>query len=132
MLSRYLGHGRWERVRGLHRRSVGDLGTADRRGASARQDAAEGSQTDHLGDLLAAPERGEVAQHPGRAGPWWLAAQLFIRWSKQGVWERLLELVQQRGPALGMTFLDGTGIRAHQKAAGAEKILWGIGRPSAG
>ncbi len=46
---------------------------------------------------------------------------MFIRWSKQGVWERLLDLVQQRGIALGMTFIDGTNIRAHQKAAGAEK-----------
>ena len=47
---------------------------------------------------------------------------MFLRWAKQGVWERLLELVQQRGGiALGMTFLDGTSIRAHQKAAGAKK-----------
>ena len=58
---------------------------------------------------------------PSELGPWWLAAQLFIRWSKHGVWERLLELVQQRGVALGMTFIDGTTIRAHQKAVGAEK-----------
>ncbi len=58
---------------------------------------------------------------PSDLGPWWLAAQLFIRWSKRGVWERLLDLVQQRGVALGMTFIDGTTIRAHQKAAGAEK-----------
>jgi transposase len=58
---------------------------------------------------------------PAELGPWWLAAQLFIRWAKAGIWERLLELVQQRGVALGMTFLDGTTIRAHHKAAGAEK-----------
>jgi transposase len=58
---------------------------------------------------------------PAELGPWWLAAQLFLRWAEQGVWERLLELVQQRGIALGMTFLDGTNIRAHQKAAGAKK-----------
>ncbi len=58
---------------------------------------------------------------PAELGPWWLAAQLFIRWSRQGVWERLLDRVQQRGVALGMTFLDGTSIRAHHKAAGAEK-----------
>lgn len=58
---------------------------------------------------------------PAELGPWWLAAQLFIRWSKQGVWERLLDLAQQRGLALGMAFLDGTNIRAHHKAAGAEK-----------
>jgi len=58
---------------------------------------------------------------PTELGPWWLAAQLFIRWAKAGVWERLLALVQQQGVALGMTFLDGTNIRAHHKAAGAEK-----------
>jgi transposase len=58
---------------------------------------------------------------PAELGPWWLAAQLFIRWSKRGVWERLLDLAQQRGIALGMAFIDGTTIRAHQKAAGAEK-----------
>ena len=58
---------------------------------------------------------------PTELGPWWLAAQLFIRWAKQGVWERLLDLVQQHDIALGLTFLDGTNIRAHHKAAGAQK-----------
>ena len=58
---------------------------------------------------------------PAELGPWWRAAQLFNRWAKHGVWERLLELVQQRGVALGMSFLDGTSIRAHHKAAGAQK-----------
>jgi hypothetical protein len=46
---------------------------------------------------------------------------LFIRWAKRGVWERLLDLAQQHDIALGMTFIDGTNIRAHHKAAGAEK-----------
>ena len=59
---------------------------------------------------------------PPHLGPWWMAAQTFIRWSHHGVWERLLELAQQReGLKLGMAFLDGTTIRAHQKAAGAAK-----------
>jgi transposase len=40
--------------------------------------------------------------------PWWRAAQTFIRWSHLGVWERLLERVQERGVDLGMAFLDGT------------------------
>ena len=48
-----------------------------------------------------------------------VAAQIFIRWSRLGVWERLLVLAQERGVQLGMTFLDGTSVRAHQKAAGA-------------
>lgn len=56
---------------------------------------------------------------PAELGPWWMAAQTFIRWSRLGVWERLLTLTRERGVQLGMTFLDGTNIRAHQKAAGA-------------
>jgi hypothetical protein len=45
--------------------------------------------------------------------------QTFIRWARLGVWEKLLAQAQERGLALGITFLDGTNIRAHQKAAGA-------------
>ena len=58
---------------------------------------------------------------PAELGPWWRAAQTFIRWAKLGVWGRLLARAQEGGVALGMTFLDGTTIRAHQKAAGAAK-----------
>src|SRR3954466_15843165 len=49
------------------------------------------------------------------------AAPAFIRWAHLGVWERLLLLAQERGVQLGMTFLDGPSIRAHQKAAGAAR-----------
>ena len=58
---------------------------------------------------------------PAEYGPWWMAAQTFIRWRRHGVWERLLNLVQEKGLRLGMAFLDGSNIRAHQKAAGAAK-----------
>ena len=58
---------------------------------------------------------------PAELGPWSRADQMFIRWARLGVWERLLHLAQERGVQLGMTFLDGTSIRAHPKAAGAEK-----------
>jgi transposase len=59
---------------------------------------------------------------PKSLGPWWMAAQTFIRWAKLAVWERLHRLAQERrGLELGMVFLDGTVIRAHQKAAGARK-----------
>src|SRR6476659_3075733 len=54
-------------------------------------------------------------------GHWWMAAQIFIRWARLGVWARLLLLVQERGVQLGMTFLDGTSVRAHHKAAGAAR-----------
>jgi transposase len=58
---------------------------------------------------------------PSELGPCWRAAQTFIRWARLGVWERLLNLVQERGIQLGMTFLDGTSVRAHQKPAGARR-----------
>jgi transposase len=58
---------------------------------------------------------------PDGLGPWWMAAQTFIRWTRLGVWEQLLDLAQARGVELGLTFLDGTNIRAHAKAAGASK-----------
>ena len=58
---------------------------------------------------------------PAELGPWSRAAQTFIRWARLGVWERLLALAQEQGVELGMTFLDGTSIRAHQKAAGARR-----------
>src|ERR687884_1098162 len=58
---------------------------------------------------------------PAALGPWSRAAQTFIRWARLGVWERLLLLAQERRVELGMTFLDGTSIRAHQKAAGATR-----------
>ena len=58
---------------------------------------------------------------PAELGPWWKAAQIFIRWARLGVWDRLLDMAQKRGIELGMVFLDGTNIRAHAKAAGAAK-----------
>jgi transposase len=60
---------------------------------------------------------------PAELGPWWMAAQCFNRWFHLGVWERLLNLAQERagGVDLGIAFLDGTSIRAHAKAAGAAK-----------
>jgi transposase len=58
---------------------------------------------------------------PAELGPWWKAAQIFIRWARLGVWNRLLAMAQGRGVELGMAFLDGTSIRAHAKAAGASK-----------
>ena len=58
---------------------------------------------------------------PEELGPWWRAAQIFIRWARAGIGERLLTLVQECGIRLGMVFLDGTSVRARQKAAGAPR-----------
>lgn len=41
--------------------------------------------------------------------------------SQRRGWEKLLALVQEGGVTLHMVFLDGTNIRAHQKAAGASR-----------
>ncbi|CAO4144761.1 hypothetical protein LPLAFNJD_LOCUS1773 [Methylorubrum aminovorans] len=60
---------------------------------------------------------------PEDLGPWCQAAQIFIRWARAGVWERLLDRMQERGVALGMVFLDGSNVRGHQKAAGAAKRM---------
>jgi len=58
---------------------------------------------------------------PEEFGPRWMAAQTFIRWSRLGVWERLLAMAQARGVELGMAFLDGTAIRAHRRRQGRPK-----------
>jgi transposase len=58
---------------------------------------------------------------PSEYGAWWRAAQLFIRWSRLGAWQRLLGLAQECGVELGLALLDGSAIRAHPKAAGARK-----------
>jgi transposase len=58
---------------------------------------------------------------PAELGPWWMAAQTFIRWARLGVWDRLLDMAKERGVQLDMVFLDGTSVRAHAKAAGASK-----------
>jgi len=58
---------------------------------------------------------------PSELGPWWRAAQLHIRWSRAGIWERAFAVLREAGqPDLGEVFLDGTNVRAHHKAAGAK------------
>ena len=58
---------------------------------------------------------------PLELGPWWKAAQLHIRWSHAGVWERAFAWLRKRGrDELGEVFLDGTSVWAHQKTAGAK------------
>jgi transposase len=69
---------------------------------------------------------------PAEMGPWWMAAQTFIRWSRLGVWERLLALVQARGVELGMAFLDGTSVRAHQDVAPRRSASEALGRSRGG
>ena len=55
----------------------------------------------HIGCANAEVEVGKVYTRERRAipsefGPWWMAAQTFIRWSRLGVWERMLAMAQDR------------------------------------
>ena len=94
------------------------VGAADRGVQAQGQDPTSGSASHDLGHPLAASERSQVAAVPEELGPWWRAAQIFIRRARAGVSERFLNPVQECGIKLGMVLLDGTSVRAHQKAAG--------------
>jgi transposase len=57
-------------------------------------------------------------------GPWQTVYTRFRRWTRAGVWDRLLAALQRQADAAGaldwtVHFVDGTVIRAHQHAAGA-------------
>lgn len=63
---------------------------------------------------------------PERYGPWQTVYARFRRWQQAGVWERALTTLQAEADAAGEVdwarhFLDGTMVRAHQHAAGAQK-----------
>src|SRR5438876_8324366 len=62
---------------------------------------------------------------PERYGPWRTIASRFYRWQQAGVWQRILEALQQQSDAAGqldwhLHSVDSTVIRAHQHAAGAK------------
>jgi transposase len=61
---------------------------------------------------------------PERYGPWSTLASRFYRWREQGLWQRILDALQEQADETGLLdwelhFVDGTVIRAHQHAAGA-------------
>ncbi len=63
---------------------------------------------------------------PRGYGSWQTIASRFYRWVKAGVWIRVLEELQRQADAEGnldwsLHHVDGTVIRAHQHAAGAQK-----------
>src|SRR5215210_7077392 len=63
---------------------------------------------------------------PERYGPWQRVYTRCRRWRRAGVWDRMLAAVQQQADAAGeidwaVHFVDGTVIRAHQHAAGAQE-----------
>jgi transposase len=63
---------------------------------------------------------------PARFGPWRTVYSRFRRWQQAGIWDRILAALQTEADAKGELdwrrhFLDGTPVRAHQHAAGAQK-----------
>ena len=63
---------------------------------------------------------------PERYGPWSTVASRFYRWRAKGVWQGLLEGLQQEADIVGelaweVHYVDGAIVRAHQHAAGAKK-----------
>lgn len=64
---------------------------------------------------------------PARYGPWPSVYDRFVRWRRDGTWDRLLAQVQTKSEAVGDVVwevsIDSTSIRAHQHAAGARKRL---------
>lgn len=61
---------------------------------------------------------------PERFGPWSTAWSRFRRWTLAGVWRRVLEALQRDADRAGQLdwgthFMNGTIVRAHQRAAGA-------------
>jgi len=63
---------------------------------------------------------------PEEFGPYQSAFDRFAKWCKQGLWERILRRLQARKMSDGeidweLFAIDGTVVRAHQSAAGAQK-----------
>lgn len=60
---------------------------------------------------------------PARYGRWQTCYDRFVRWRRDGTWDRLFTRVQTRSDAVGnldwVVSVDSTSVRAHQHAAGA-------------
>src|SRR5690606_22578562 len=63
---------------------------------------------------------------PDRYGPWQTVYSRFLRWSRSGLWDRILSALQRELDAAGqidweLFCVDGSSVRAHKAAAGAGK-----------
>ena len=62
---------------------------------------------------------------PERYGPRQTCYDRFIRWRRDGTWDRLLACAQTKSDAVGelewVVCVDSSSVRAHQHAAGARK-----------
>jgi transposase len=74
--------------------------------------------------LWALSDGGRWRNLPAEFGPWQSAYDRFRRWTRRGLWDRILLRLQackmRRGEIDWSLFaIDGTVVRAHQSAAGA-------------
>ncbi len=64
---------------------------------------------------------------PACYGPWQTCYDRFVRWRRDGTWDRLLAHVQTQADAVGAVdwevSVDSSSVRAHQHAAGARHQL---------
>ena len=63
---------------------------------------------------------------PPRYGPWQTCYDRFVRWSRNGLWQRILQQLQAKADACGQIDWDGAAldaahIKAHRSATGARK-----------
>jgi transposase len=91
------------------------------------------------GILWALSDGGRWRNLPARFGPWQSVYDRFRRWTRRGLWGRLLDHLRARKQAngeidWGLFVIDGSVVRAHQSAAGAPKKTAGVraGRPRPG
>lgn len=65
---------------------------------------------------------------PARYGPRQTCYDRFVRWSRNGMWQRLLKILQTQAEQAGLiewdgAALDATRVKAHRSSAGARKKL---------
>jgi transposase len=63
---------------------------------------------------------------PERYGPWQTVYSRYRRWSRSGLWDRILTALQRELDAAGqiewtLWCIDGSNVRAHRAAAGGGK-----------
>jgi transposase len=78
------------------------------------------------GILWALSDGGRWRNIPERFGPWQTVYDRFCKWTREGLWDRLLEALravkQETGEIDFRLFaIDGSVVRAHQSAAGASQ-----------
>lgn len=88
---------------------------AARCGAGGRS---AGAERDLLGAAL-----GPWRELPERYGPYTTCYNRFRRWTKAGVWERIMDAITD---AYGgdVRMIDGTSVRVHHAAATLKKATW--------